>query len=149
MANLGSLLNVGTSTVNNVVKPLVSLALLVAIYIVVSKALKAYKLRGVGKSTYNPNNINPNINYDNLCAAIHKSDEAGVWIWRDTDGLEKTAGQLMSYNDDELKYIYSRYDSLFGKAGDDRTLYDVFDFFCLGCSNAKALLKRFERLSLN
>jgi hypothetical protein len=135
--------------VEQAIRPIIFLILVIAIYIFVNKAIKAYRLRNVGRATYNPNNVNSNTNYDNIAAAIYRATDSGVWVWKDTAAIEKQAEILSSYNDDEIKLIYNRYNSLYGKAGDSGTMYSAFDIFCLTCPAIKSLLRRMERLGLN
>lgn len=138
---------VSEKQVNYIVKPIVFIVLSIVAYVLIKKAITAYKLRKVGRATYDANDLNPAINYDNIVAALHKALYSGIWVFKDTGSIEKQAGILMTYSDNELKYIYSRYDELFGKG--ETTLYSDFDIFCLTCPNISSLLKRFERLGLN
>lgn len=138
---------VSDKNINYVVKPIVAIVLMAAIYFGIKALIKAYKLRNVGRTTYNENNVDVAINYDNIVAAVHKATDSGFWVWKDTGAIEKQAEILSSYNDDEIKLMYNRFDVLFGKG--ESTMYDAFDVFCLTCPSISALLRRFERLGLN
>lgn len=138
---------VSEKQVNYIAKPIVFIVLSIVAYVLIKKAITAYKLRKVGRATYDKDELNPSINYDNIVAAIHRAIDSGIWVFKDTSAIEKQAKILMSYSDNELKYIYARYDELFGKG--QNTLYSGFDIFCIGCPNISSLLKRFERLGLN
>lgn len=133
--------------VEQAIRPIIFLILVVAVTVLVNRAIKAYKLRKVGRATYNPANTNPAINYDNIVAAVHRATDSGVWIWKDTGAIEKQASIVNSYNDDEIKLIYNRYNALYGKGSE--TMYSAFDIFCLTCPSLSALLRRMERLGLN
>ena len=131
-----------------IIKPLLFLILFVVVYIVINKVIKNWKTRNVGKSGgYNPKQLDPNFNYDNLADAVHEACD--YWLGQPSaTPVEAVAEKLMKLNDDELKYVNDRYYSIYGKG--TRTMYKSLNslWFCLTCPNWNALNARMERLGL-
>lgn len=131
-----------------IVRPIIFIIILVTAYIVINKVIKNYKTRNVGKSGgYNPSQLDPNFNYDNLADAVHEACD--YWLGQPSAGpVEAVSEKLMRLNDDELKHVNDRYFSMYGKG--TRTLYKSINslWFCLTCPNWNALNDRLERLGL-
>ena len=133
--------------IGNIIKPIIFLVLIIVCYFLVTKWIKNFKERKVGRAQYDKGQLNPGTNYDNIVAGVHRAIESGFWVWKDTAEIEKQAGVLNSLSDNELKFIYNRYDELYGE--EDETLRSKLDVFCLTCPNLTALLARMDRLLLN
>lgn len=134
-------------TAANVIKPIIFLVLIVVAYVGINKFIKNWKQKGIGRAQYDKGGLNSGTNYDNIAAAVHRATESGFWVWKDTAEIEKQAGVLQSLSDNELKYVYNRFDELFGDGTE--TMRSRLDVFCLTCSNLTALLTRMDRLLLN
>jgi len=128
-----------------VVKPLVTIVLVVIVVYFVTKWIREFKQRNIGKSGgYNGSQLDPNKNYDNLADTVH--EVFGGFLPTGL-GQEDTAKQLMALNDDELKFVNDRYKALFGKSGG--SMYkSINDNYCIVCPNYDALLERMRRLNL-
>lgn len=136
--NLGKIFDIGGGTLDKVVKPLITVVLLVVVYFIVSKAIKNYKQRNVGLST--PGNFNP----DTLASRVN--DAAESWFNGDGD-FDDLCEKLMGLPDAQLKAVNDRYDKLFGKGA--KTMYTALDGeFCVLCNYKGPLLKRMQGLGL-
>lgn len=131
-----------------VIKPIIFLIITVALFIGINKIIKNWKTRNVGKSGgYNPSQIDPNFNYDNLADAVHEACD--YWLGQPSAGpVESVSEKLMRLNDDELKLVNDRYYGIYGKG--TRSMYKSLNslWFCLTCPNYNALRERMERLGL-
>lgn len=128
------------------VKPLIAVVLIVVAVLVIRKIYKAIKLRKVGKIPYDKNDLNPDLNYDNYANEVHEAFTG--WFPDFGSTQEAVSGRLMSLSDNELKYVYNRYNNLFGKG--TVTMYqDMSDTtFAFFMPNFDAVLLRMQRLGM-
>jgi flagellar biosynthesis/type III secretory pathway M-ring protein FliF/YscJ len=108
--------------------------------------IKKIKERNVGKQYVDLTKIDPAKNYDNLAKAVH--DAFDNWV-NSGEEMEGVCKQLNALNNDELKHLSNRYSEIYGKG--TRTLEDAITdyYFCIGCSNCKALADRLKANNIN
>lgn len=137
--NTGKFFDIGGGTLDKVVKPIITVVLLVVVYIVVNRAIKSYNQRSIGKST--ESGFNP----DTLASRVN--DVVNVEWFPGTSDMDDLYSRLMSLNDAQLKQVNDRYDRLFGKGAD--TMYTAISAqWCTFCDYKTPLLKRMQGLGL-
>lgn len=148
MAKSNGVLNIASGQIDAVLKPILTLVIVVVIIFLAKKLIEQWKLRNVGKASGAKDG-------SNLATDVYLLDS----VWVTPNQIDKVCASLMALTDAQLKQVYNKFKTLYGEKCpgggvfcDDTTTMKVFlseqSCHIAGCLNRDAIVNRLSALGL-